>query len=112
MTPDDIRRILKENRDIISNSHKIIGICNAAIQSLRGVCAHTLSKSAEWALCEVCEKDLGWKCDKSPDGVCHYFSINGFIEMINGEMVPVPDDYYAEDEGDYCIFCGDYEERK
>ena len=65
--------------------------------------------------CAICDKSHGWACPHSPDKVCHYFSFDGKIELVSGEYVDVPDDHdgMASDESeDWCIYCGDPDERK
>lgn len=66
------------------------------------------------AYCDICGLGFGWLCKKSPDGVCHYFSKNGFVNGIHGEKIPVPEGYNSEkwETSDVCIFCGMGEERK
>lgn len=65
-----------------------------------------------------CEQSFGWRCKNSPDGVCHYFSKDGKVQLIDGTTIPVPadvdgcihnPDYETED---VCLFCGHPDERK
>lgn len=99
------------------------------INRLRKECQHSFKPltskqlSDEWmsvgAFCiGGCDKSFGWRCKKSPDGVCHYFSEDGKVELIDGTTVTVPADvdghvndpnYETEDS---CLFCGHPEERK
>ncbi len=65
------------------------------------------------AICEICDSDLGWRCPDSPDLACHYYSENGFVKLINGEQVPIPEDHNPKYENsDSCIFCHSPDERK
>lgn len=71
----------------------------------------------EWmsvnSVCLICGMGFGWRCKKSPDSVCHYFSdANGVVSLINGESITIPDpepEYQGEDG---CLFCGHPNERK
>jgi len=65
--------------------------------------------------CLVCGSnfEFAWRCKKSPDSVCHYFSNDGKVEMIDGTLVGVPNEHNSENEDtDSCIFCHHPEERK
>lgn len=65
------------------------------------------------AICTVCDKDFGWRCKNSIDGVCHYYSNDGFIDLIDGRKVPTPPEHGPDYEtDDSCIFCGQPSERK
>jgi len=66
------------------------------------------------AHCLICDNGFGWRCIKSPDHVCHYYSNDGKVELIDGTKVDVPwSDYDAKYESeDGCIFCGMPDERK
>lgn len=71
--------------------------------------------TASWdAGCELCEEGFGYYCPESPDSVCHYFTDDGTITLIDGSKVPVPnEDHDPEYEtDDSCLFCGDPYERK
>lgn len=71
------------------------------------------------------DMDAGWDCTPSPDGKCHYFSteVAGkfFVNLNNGNKHCLNDnpnlteytmmDHKNENE-DWCIFCGNPEERK
>ena len=98
----------------------------AEARSLIAKCEHSrvIKSPTDSAKCAICDKRFGWFCESSPDNVCHYFSDNGEIDLINGETVSLPE---SHDEGanpgwmgglddgesyDWCIFCGDPEERK
>lgn len=94
-----------------------------AIGDLIAECTHHLKPltekelADEWmsvgAVCVDCRHDFGWRCKVSPDGVCHYFSEEGQVELIDGRKVPIPEDHdpnYETDDG--CIFCGHPDERK
>lgn len=77
-------------------------------------CNHSIvSESYEGAGCQHCGEDFGWYCEESPDNVCHYYSTNGKVRLIDGLMVDVPADHNDKYEtDDSCIFCGAPEERK
>lgn len=61
------------------------------------------------AYCLVCVSHLGWRCKESPDGVCHYYVIDGEVTLIDGTQVDAPDGCETSIE---CIYCGHPEERK
>ena len=76
----------------------------------------------EWmsvsAVCTQCNKYYGWRCKKSPDGVCHYFT------QPKGKSVPLIDGTYDNkkfktknynqeyETEDLCLYCGHPDERK
>jgi len=65
------------------------------------------------ATCTVCKKSFGWRCKKSPDQCCHYFTENGKVTLNNGTEVDPPPEHDVEYETyDGCIFCGHPSERK
>ena len=93
------------------------------IKGLKKRCSHELKVLSEkdmrdkWmsvgADCMICGSDWGWRCKNSPDSVCHYYSGNGKVEMIDGTEVDVPENHDSEYENeDECIFCGHPDERK
>lgn len=68
---------------------------------------------SESAKCLTCGNYHGWRCKKSPDGVCHYFSKDGKVALLGNRECDIPpehDDKYETD--DCCIFCDMPEERK
>jgi hypothetical protein len=40
------------------------------------------------AVCLICVFDLGYRCPKSPDSVCHYDSEDGVVQLVTKELVP------------------------
>lgn len=57
--------------------------------------------------------DDGWDCPESLDKVCHYYSVNGMVKLNNGKEVKMPESHDPTMESeDWCIFCGEPEERK
>lgn len=115
----DIDRIRKE----MAERRQQIREHSAALQKLKDECPHLLRDlttkelADEWmsvgASCIGCGTDFGWRCKESPDSVCHYYSEDGQIELINGTMVPIPADHDPDFEiNDCCIFCGMPDERK
>jgi transcription elongation factor Elf1 len=119
-------------KTLIQEQHKAIAVHQILLNHLRDGCPHRfppLTKSElkdKWfsasARCDVCGKSFGWRCNASPDETCHYYSqeIDGVrvIELIDGRLVPVSEipnlaDHDPESEtDDYCIFCGQPDERK
>lgn len=55
-----------------------------------------------------------WDCEVSPDGKCHYYTNDsGKIELYTGAEVDPPEGHDPKNESDdWCIFCGNPEERK
>lgn len=87
---------------------------------LYSLCSHNHPKinKDDTPHCSFCNAPLdGWFCSKSPDNICHYFSIkeNGqcFVELSNGKHFTLPQNHQKEYENDdECLFCGEPEERK
>jgi len=74
---------------------------------------------SESSRCIHCNTRFGWRCKKSPDGVCHYNSSPNrdgegrIIYLIDNSRVPVPDGHdHNHESHDWCIYCGMPEERK
>lgn len=66
--------------------------------------------------CIVCGQVWGHSCGHSPDGRCHYFTIEGsdrVVRMNDGAEVTLrkarPKKYQTDDD---CFFCGMPDERK
>ena len=109
MTPEDRLAKIQEHRDEIT---KLTDECRHVFKPLteKQLGDKWMSVSS---VCLGCGQHFGWRCKKSPDGVCHYFSEDGKIELIDGTNVPVSeghDDQYETD--DTCLFCGMPDERK
>ena len=65
------------------------------------------------AYCLICNSRFGHLCLESPDKVCHYYSKNGQVELVDKTFAQVPPGHDAKFEtDDCCIFCGWPEERK
>jgi hypothetical protein len=71
--------------------------------------------------CKQCQKVFSsWYCPNSPDHNCHYYSHKvkgGFaITLVSGKEFKIEHKYTLQDheneEEDWCIFCGQPEERK
>lgn len=77
-------------------------------------CHHKIQDSSYGgAECQYCREDFGWFCEESPDHICHYYSNDRKITLIDGTEVSVPEDHNDKYEtDDCCIFCGNPEERK
>lgn len=101
-------------------------------RALKGICWHDIEERGDYggARCIHCGnyeefpdgkgRPWGWYCPDSPDHQCSYHAErdeNGkyFVWTINGEKVFLPK-YTVEDakheSDDWCIFCGQPEERK
>lgn len=90
-----------------------VKFAQAELDRLRDTCPHMIVSRHESAYCAVCGEGFGWSCPNSPDKCCHYYTVKGFVELINGEKVKPADDHDSNFEtDDSCIFCGDPEERK
>jgi hypothetical protein len=91
----------------------------AVAHALRETCPHDMA-GTDSAWCRVCARTFGWRCPDSPDGVCHYFTVEGpgdppdlRVELIDGRQVKLPEgvdtSYQTHDR---CLYCGLPEERK
>jgi len=130
MTPEDRLSQIQTHQAAIKESQILPAERLAKIQAhrdeitkLTDECPHTFRPLTEKELtdkwmsvssgCLGCGQYFGWRCKKSPDGVCHYFSEDGKIELIDGTTVPVAESHdpdYETDDG--CLFCGMPDERK
>jgi hypothetical protein len=104
--------------DVRSKAKAIYRVAERIIESAP-VCTHTKIAKCDYesARCSICDKRFtGWWCDDSPDKVCHYFtSHDGKVELRNGDEVDTPEGYDGDRDDqsyDWCIYCGDPEERK
>lgn len=109
MTPAERLAKIKELRDEASR------LADECPHEFRPLAPKELA--VEWmsvgSYCQGCGQSFGWRCKESPDGVCHYFSEDGMVELINGNKVSVPANHDADYEtDDCCIFCGMPDERK
>jgi hypothetical protein len=80
------------------------------------------------AQCQDCGSTYGWRCEGSPDSECHYYSRPGlppmgdedphdeqvfYVTLRGGKMHPLPEAYNPMNESyDWCIFCGEPEDRQ
>lgn len=70
------------------------------------------------AKCDVCDKRGGWYCPKSPDHTCYYFSrldagaTVRHVELRNGQRHLLTGYTKQYESEDWCIFCGEPDERK
>ena len=55
---------------------------------LKQVCTHVYAQKYDSAVCVICENHAGWWCPDGPNNTCEY------------------------DHDEWCIHCGDPEERK
>jgi hypothetical protein len=114
--------LLKNKLDELQS---IINRCQREYDLVKETCQHELIEltqkelNDEWmsegADCLVCGEDfsMAWRCKCSPDSVCHYYSKDGKVKMIDGTLVDIPKGHNPEWEtDDACIFCGMPEERK
>ena len=109
MTPEERKKKIKEHQEAI---YKLLEECQHTFRIL-----NSEQLADEWmsvsAGCIGCGQDFGWRCKESPDQVCHYFSEDGKVELIDGTSVSVPCDHDSDYEtDDHCIFCGLPDERK
>lgn len=99
------KRIVREKQAIIK-AHQ------DELNDLIRECPHEFRDKMS-AYCSICKRDFGWYCPKSPDHTCYYYSDNGFVELRNGEKVPVPEGHDKRWESyDCCVFCNEPDERK
>lgn len=84
-----------------------------AYYALKNECIHLIVKFHDSAVCKICNIDFGWYCPDSPDNTCYYYTDNGKIELRNGEKVDLPVNHSIGNESDdWCIYCGNPNERK
>jgi hypothetical protein len=96
---------------------QIINDANSHIREIVEHCNHPIDHGGTEEYVGSCPKCGeyfdGWKCSESPDGVCHYYSDEGKVELIDGSYYSLPENYDADNEtDDGCIFCGQPRERK
>ncbi len=124
MTPEDR---LSKIRALEAEAHELERTCPHELKPMRDP---SRFKTDQWysegATCRGCGNDFGWRCDKSPDEVCHYYSdannegVNcddakdRHVLSIRDERMPIPnhDWNHCHETPDCCIFCGHPEERK
>ena len=94
------------------------------LKFLRDECWHEVIERGDYggAECINCNGagsslELGWFCPTGPDHICHYFSRvdesgNRYIRSINREKIILEDHDGNYESSDYCLFCGQPEERK
>ena len=113
----------EERKLIISRLTSIVREAHALLSELINECECEFKpltekqRQNEWlsecATCRICGKYHGWRCLKSPDEVCHYFTTQGKVKLINKQTVNVPEGHDSEYESyDWCVFCGNPQERK
>jgi|688.fasta_scaffold438176_2 hypothetical protein len=104
---DELTSRISEKREQI---RKLENELSHLIQSCTHEC---LNSYAGESYCVICRRGFGWLCKESPDKVCHYYSNDKMVELINGKLVPIPSDHDPKYEtDDACIYCGEPEERK
>jgi len=76
-------------------------------------CPHEIIQEGSLARCSICGMYFNWYCQESPDHVCHYYSRNELIELVDGSAIPVSKNHDPDNEtDDECMFCHLPEERK
>jgi hypothetical protein len=90
----------------------------AKIDKMIAKCPHEIVEENGSAWCKICERRFGWYCSGSPNHVCYYYTdlkdgVRG-IHLHDGEFfTKIPDNHDPQNESDdWCIFCGQPEERK
>jgi hypothetical protein len=71
-------------------------------------------RMSEAAHCLICGENFGWRCKKSPDRVCHYYSTeDGKVLLLDSTLALVPEGHDKDHEThDRCIYCEMPKERK
>ena len=90
------------------------------LRALKGLCWHEVIEIKDYGggKCIICKSHMSWYCPDSPDHQCHYFSEiddegRPFVESIHGEKILlIGYDPQQNESDDWCIFCGNPEERK
>lgn len=91
-----------------------------SVEAQQALCTHeNVIKDSESGKCADCGIDTGWYCPKSPDHTCHYYSEKKpdgyYVRLITGKahkIVKYSKDKHENEEEDWCIFCGQPDERK
>lgn len=103
MTPEERKTAIQETTKVLQDSF-------ARLRKLKEGCKHQvgISSSAARASCEICNVAVGWKCNSSPDHICHYETYkDGMVKLLSGQLV-APIHSNAQDDGvenGYCLFC-------
>jgi hypothetical protein len=92
----------EQRKQEITEIKKQILILEKRLSTLEHECEHRIiqhkyspnSPFDGLAVCEICDKYFGWYCPDSPDHKCEYKQADGSYDY------------------DYCIYCGEPEERK
>ena len=105
MNDSERKRRIEQLREKVREIQQLLG-------ELKEDCSHKIEKRYSSAYCSICGEDFGWWCPDSPDHVCHYYSEDGEVSLIDGTKVKKPKDASEDESDDWCIFCGDPEERK
>lgn len=94
----------------ISRLSKTIDEFIIQLKAAKSKCKHKINKNG---VCTRCGEDFGWWCPKSPDHVCHYYTLDDEVPLIDGRRARAPKKHNPFHEtGDSCIYCGEPEERK
>ena len=97
-------------------AQQIVDAHNAKLEKLKiENCPHELVVRPWGSVsCNICKKSFGWSCPKSPDKVCHYECEieDGEIALIDGTFTPSSTGIQEEEGSEYCIYCGQPDERK
>jgi hypothetical protein len=115
LTPQQIRNEMNRLKQIEREMNEF-GKRRFALQR---ACKHefapiTNKADMGYAKCIWCDETFGWRCDKSPDGVCHCVADGErdgqyLVTLIDGRVVESPS---HQPDGETCLFCGEYDERK
>jgi len=104
----------EERRKLFSDVTELLELAQIIQSRLIESCPHEIFQHGDSVYCNICKKDFGWWCPDSPDHTCHYFSMDGMVELLDGTTIERPKgaidpQYETEDQ---CLFCGQPEERK
>lgn len=112
-----LKRAVQAHPDDVETLHRYIGALERAFGGVS-------TELPQRALHNLRPGRSGWRCLNSPDGVCAYSSEEGtgiyegrrvvFLQYEGDSFIhQLPSTYDASNESDdWCIFCGDPEERK
>jgi len=114
MTQNARLKSFDRKEEIINLKNEIRGLQGKLSDMIEGCQDHDFVIVGESVSCSICKKNFGWSCPKSPDKVCHYACEieDGELALIDGTFTPPPTGVDADEFSEYCIYCGQPDERK
>lgn len=106
-TPEEFKILLTHYRNHLNGYQK-------RLYALERQAPTIIIQRGESAINAVTGYHYGWYCPDSPDHLCYYTTNSeGKIQLHDGTIVNAPEGHDPKYESyDFCIYCGDPEERK